>query len=83
MKFVAPAVILILFSYFLFSGVKNLQFAKLASDTSTPDKNYLTGTGVAQVVLATTVLLVSVFTFRNEGDLSSFFRTIHRFLNPM
>lgn len=82
MKFVVPAIIVALFVYFLFTGVKNLQATKMASASSTPTKNYLTVSGSVQVAMAVTVLFIAIYTFRKYGDFDYFFRVIHGFLNP-
>lgn len=82
MKFVVPVVVIALFGYFLFTGMKNIKSSKTASETSTPCKKYLLVTGSIQSVLAALVLITAVFTFKKYGDLDYFFRVIHGFLSP-
>jgi len=82
MKLLVLVIVVAMFGYFLYTGAKNLQNAKLASESSNPTKNYLTATGSVQVALAAVILLLAVYTFKKYGDLDYFFRVIHGFLNP-
>ena len=82
MKFVVPVVIVVLFGYFLYTGMKNLKDAKMSTESSTPTKNYLNVSGSIQVAMAVAVLVVAIYTFRKYGDLDYFFRVIHGFFNP-
>ena len=70
-------IVCILLAFFLYSGVKNLQDSKSASETSIPSKKYLTFTGGMNIALAALIILISFQTFRKYGDIDYFFRVIH------
>lgn len=81
MNLVTTIIIILLFAYFLISGVRHFQLSKTATDTSVPTKDEATAYAVINITLALLILLVAIQTFRKYGDIDYSFATIHRFLH--